>query len=294
MVWRTAVSGRTALVLGGKGLLGQALVAELNAAGWQTHTLERDKQHFFDPEELTGTVRSLAPDVLFNTVAWTQVDSAEEHPDEALAVNRGLPALLGRIVKDTSTHLIHYSTDFVFKGGKASPYTTEDPTDPQTVYGRTKLAGEQALDELELPNCAIVRTAWLFGPGKKNFVSTILGLAKSKESLTVVHDQVGSPTYTPDLAKASVELACRRASGLFHVVNTGRASWCELAAEAVRLASLPCAVKAISSDQWPQLAPRPHYSVLDTESYTRSTGQTTRPWVQALRDYIFTDFLPAN
>lgn len=284
----------SALVLGGRGLLGQALVRELTASGWDVQTLERDKTRLFDPENLTACIRSLAPDVLFNTVAWTQVDDAEDQPDEALAVNRGLPALLGHIVKGTSTHLIHYSTDFVFNGNKQSPYDTDDEPEPQTVYGRTKLAGEKALEDLDLPNCAIVRTAWLFGPGRKNFVNTILNLARSKEVLTVVHDQAGSPTYTPDLARASIELAQLRASGLFHVVNTGQATWCELAAEAVRLATLPCSIKAITSDQWPQKARRPHYSVLNTASFTKVTGHVMRPWVQALRDYIFTDFLPAS
>ncbi len=284
----------SALVLGGRGLLGQALVRELVSSGWDVRTLERDKSAFFDPEDLTERIRAAAPEVVFNTIAWTQVDDAEDHPDEALAVNRGFPALLGHIVKGTSIHLIHYSTDFVFNGTKQSPYNVDDEPDPQSVYGRTKLAGEKALGELHLPNCAVVRTAWLFGPGRKNFVDTILNLARTRDVLTVVHDQAGSPTYTPDLARASLELAQRRASGLFHVVNSGQATWCELAAEAVRLANLPCAVTAISSDQWPQKAARPRYSVLDTSSFTRVAGRSLRPWIQALRDHVYSDCLAAG
>ncbi len=290
MVWGKIVS-KSALVLGGRGLLGRALVHELSSSGWDVCTLDRDKHTFFNPEELTERIHAISPETVFNTIAWTQVDDAEDHPDEALAVNRSFPALLGHIVKGTSIHLIHYSTDFVFSGAKQSPYDVDDEPDPQSVYGRTKLAGEKALEELHLPNCAVVRTAWLFGPGRKNFVDTILNLARSNDVLTVVHDQAGSPTYTPDLARASLELAQQRASGLFHVVNSGQATWCELAAEAVRLANLPCSVKAISSDQWPRKALRPRYSVLDTSSFTRATGHTLRPWVQALREHVFSNCL---
>lgn len=276
-----------ALILGGRGLLGQALEAELTLRGYEVRKLEREDLPLHDPEVLSRHVQDEEASVIFNTVAWTQVDAAEEHPDEAMLVNRGLPDLLGRIVRDKPMHLVHFSTDFVFDGTKGASYTEDDPTGPQCVYGRTKLAGEQALLKLNLPNCTIVRTAWLFGPGKKNFVSTMLTLSETRDRLTVVHDQVGSPTYTPDLAAGAVNLAECRASGVFHVVNSGKASWCELAAEAVRLANRPTVVSAISSDEWPQAAKRPAWSVLDTAKYTAVTGKTLRPWVQALREYIF-------
>lgn len=276
-----------ALILGGRGLLGQSLSHELHRRGMDVFTLNREDLMLAEPECLTARLLSDEPDYIFNTVAWTQVDAAEEHPKEAMAVNRGLPALLGRVVRGTTIHLTHFSTDFVFDGRKASPYTEEDAVNPQCVYGRTKQAGELALLELDLPNCVIARTAWLFGPGKKNFVTTMLALSETRDRLTVVHDQVGSPTYTPDLSEAAVELAVRRATGLFHVVNSGSASWCELADEAVRLANRPTVVSAISSAEWPQAAERPAYSVLCTAKYTAFTGKTLRPWVQALREYIF-------
>lgn len=276
-----------ALILGGRGLLGQALHAVLLARGYEISTLEREDLPLNDPETLTGRISDVAPDVIFNTVAWTQVDDAEAHPDEAMCVNRCLPSILGRIVRDKPVRLAHFSTDFVFNGDKGDAYTEEDPTDPQCVYGRTKLAGEQALLELNLPNCVIIRTAWLFGPGKKNFVATMLALSETRERLTVVHDQVGSPTYTPDLAVAAVNLVECGASGVVHVVNTGHASWCELAAEAVRLANRSTVVSAISSAEWPQAAKRPAYSALSTARYTQLTGKTLRPWVQALREYVF-------
>lgn len=288
------MSSPVALVLGGNGLLGQALLTCLRQSGWEAHSLGRQDCNLLSPEELRPRIEELAPDVLFNTVAWTQVDLAEDNPKEALSVNRGLPALLGSIVKGSATHLVHYSTDFVFNGRKTTPYTEEDKTDPLCVYGSTKLAGEQALLDLGLKNCCILRTAWLFGPGRKNFVQTILELAATKETLQVVHDQIGSPTYTPDLAQASVRLAELGAEGIFHVVNSGQASWCELAAEAVRQASLPCTMQAITSKDWPQKAKRPAYSVLSTDRYAHLTGAPLRPWIQALRDYIFANVIPGR
>lgn len=276
-----------ALILGGRGLLGQSLACELHSRGMDVQTLEREDLPLSEPERITERLLGAEADFIFNTVAWTQVDAAEEHPDEAMAVNRCLPAMLGRIVRGTNMHLTHFSTDFVFDGRKTSPYTEDDPVNPQCVYGRTKLAGEQALLALELPNCVIARTAWLFGPGKKNFVATMLQLSESRDRLTVVHDQVGSPTYTPDLSEAVVELAVRRAAGIFHLVNAGKASWCELAAESIRLANRATVVSAIASAEWPQAAARPAFSVLSTAKYTALTGKTPRPWVQALREYIF-------
>lgn len=280
-----------ALVLGGRGLLGQALTHELTARGYTVVSLEREDVSLDQPEALTERLLSEEPLFIFNTMAWTQVDAAEEHSDEAMRINRCLPALLGRVVRDKPIHLVHFSTDFVFDGRKASPYTEDDPVNPQCVYGRTKLAGEQALLELNLPNCVIARTAWLFGPGRKNFVATMLQLSETRDRLTVVHDQVGSPTYTPDLAEAAVNLAEHRAVGVYHLVNSGKASWCELAAEAVRLANRSTVVSAISSAEWPQAATRPAFSVLSTEKYTALTGKTPRPWVQALREYIFSGLL---
>lgn len=280
-----------ALVLGGNGLLGQALMRQLAKCGWEAHSLTRKDCDLLAPTEIVPRMGAIAPDVIFNTVAWTQVDLAEDSPQAALSVNRGLPALLGGFVKGKTTHLVHFSTDFVFNGRKDSPYTEEDRTDPGSVYGSSKLAGEQVLLEMGLANCCIIRTAWLFGPGRRNFISAILEQARIKESLQVVHDQIGSPTYTPDLACASVQLAARRASGLFHVVNGGQASWCELAAEAVRQATLSCTVRAITSNDWPQKAKRPAYSVLSTDKYAALTGAPLRPWPQALREYVYTEFL---
>lgn len=280
-----------ALVLGHRGLLGQALTRSLAAHGWQTHGLDRAERNPLDPDVLRPMLEETAPDAIFNTIAWTQVDDAEAHPQEALAVNRGLPALLGNIVRNSGAYLMHFSSDFVFDGRKTSPYTEDDKPAPLSVYGESKLAGEQALLEPAAPNICVVRTAWLFGPGRRNFVRVILDKARAGGALSVVDDQIGSPTYTPDLAEACVKLADRRADGLIHVVNAGQASWCELASEAVRLANIPTQVRPITSADWPQAARRPAYSVLGAERYTALAGQPMRTWAQALREYVYTEFL---
>ncbi len=287
MIEPTAGPSR-AVVLGGKtGLLGQSLVAVLRDKKWDVVAHGRDDADVLDSAALERYLGDAAPEFVFNTIAYTQVDKAEDEPEEALRLNKALPACLGRIARQQGFWLVHYSTDFVFDGRGQAPYQLSDEPNPQSVYGRTKLAGENALLEIGLPNLNIVRTAWLFGPGRKNFVKTILTLARQRPTLGVVHDQIGSPTYTPDLALYSYELARRKVYGIFHLVNAGRASWCELAAEAVTLAELNCTVNAITSAEYPQQAKRPAYSVLATDKFTNVTGITPRPWPSALREYVF-------
>lgn len=281
-----------ALVLGGQtGLVGQALVHALTKQGQAVHTLGRENGDILNHDFLRAQLDRIKPDVVYNTVGFTQVDKAEECKAEALLLNRTLPDTLGRLVKNTSTHLVHYSTDFVFAGTKSSPYVETDPTKPMSVYGMTKLEGEQALEQLALDNCCIIRTAWLFGPGRKNFITTIIDACNKKDTISVVHDQTGSPTYTPDLAQWSILLAQKKATGIFHAVNGGRASWCELACEAVGLSEKHCRVEAISAAQWPQAAARPAFSVLNTDKLTETIGIRPRPWPQALRDYIYSAHL---
>ena len=281
-----------ALILGGHtGLLGQALKRVLSGYGWEVSTLGREDGDLLDAAFLAEAVQAADPDVIFNTVAWTQVDEAEDESAAALQWNRALPAHLARLVKGSKMHLVHYSTDFVFSGNQRQPYTEEDPTDPVTVYGSSKLAGEKAVLENAPANACVLRTAWLFGPGRKNFVTTILNACRKRDTIGVVHDQVGSPTYSMDLALWSMMLAEKRATGVFHAVNGGRASWCEFACEAVSLAEAPCRVDPIASSQWPQKAQRPAFSVLSTAKLVETIGITPRPWPQALRDYLFSQCL---
>ena len=286
----TALSEKRVLVFGGAtGLLGQALAKAASYAGYHVTATARRDLDLNDSVAIASCIDAVAPDIVFNAIAYTQVEQAEEEEEAAMRLNRAFPCALGRIIKTRpQIRLVHFSTDFVFDGRKTSPYTTDDPTAPLCAYGRTKLAGEQALLQLQMENCCIVRTAWLFGPGKKNFVQTILDLCRQRDSLNVVHDQMGSPTYSLDLATYSLKLAEAGGTGLFHIVNSGTANWCELAAEAVRMAQLECTINPIPSKEYPQKATRPVYSVLDTSRFTEVTGITPRPWPQALADYIYT------
>lgn len=274
------------LVLGGKtGMLGQALVKYAKAQGHDVATLGREDGDVTDFEFLKEKINTFKPDVIFNAIAYTAVDNAEDDEQNAVAVNKRLPEMLATIVKDLPIYLVHYSTDFVFSGKQHIPYTEKDVPEPCSVYGATKLAGEQALAKLD--NCAVLRTAWLFGEGRKNFVSTILKYAQERDTLRVVCDQYGSPTYTKDLAEMSFLIMQHRGVGLFHAVNTGQASWCELASEAVKMLNLTTFVEPIETKDWVQKAHRPHFSVLSTQKLQQEYGYTPRPWIQALQEYVF-------
>jgi len=288
-------SAPKALVLGGHtGLLGQALMDALARSSWRAIPLGRQDGQIQDVNFLARTIKRIAPAVMFNTIAWTHVDLAEEYPAEAMSLNRGFVSSLVHSIKGTSIRLVQYSTDFVFNGAQQTPYTVEDAPKPESVYGVTKLAGEQALGTLPPEQYCIVRTAWLFGPGRKNFVSTILDACRKRDHIDVVHDQTGSPTYTRDIAQWSLKLAELETCGIVHAVNGGEASWCDLACEAVNLAETSCRVNPISSAQWPQKAKRPHFSVLDTRRLTQATGIVPRPWPLALREYLYREYLPLH
>lgn len=279
---------RSAVVLGGKtGLLGQALSLALSRQGWIVNAPGRDELNLFERPAVEEYLVRTKATVLFNTVAYTKVDQAEDEPAEASRLNRQLPLILGKAVQNTGVPLVHYSTDFVFNGKKTTPYGPGDQPAPGSVYGQTKLQGERELLALDLPNLLIIRTSWLFGPCKTNFVTRILELAATRPELSVVHDQIGSPSYTPDLAAGSLALLDKGATGIFHLANAGQASWCELATEAVRGADLACRIKPIPSSEYPQKACRPAYSVLDLGAFTAATGIAPRPWLQALREFLF-------
>ncbi|WP_419779988.1 dTDP-4-dehydrorhamnose reductase [Maridesulfovibrio sp.] len=284
------LAGKKAVILGGRtGLLGQTLTARLEQQEIVTIPLSRSDFDPLNEESLNALLEREEPDFVFNTVAYTMVDQAEDEENNAHLLNTTLPATLGRLCKQWGAKLIHYSTDFVFDGKKDSPYTEDDQTNPQSVYGETKLAGEERIKDLDYPDFLIIRTAWLFGPQKNNFVHKIVNLAKERDSLTVVHDQNGSPTYTPDLADYSIALLKHEARGIFNVVNSGKASWCELATEAVDSCAINCRVDPVPTSAYPTKAKRPPYSVLDTTKFSEVTGITPRPWVQALRDYVYND-----
>lgn len=286
----TATAKPKIMVLGGAtGLLGQAMVQTATIGGYAVVASARNDFDPLNAKEVAAYIDGHAPDAVCNAIAYTQVDKAEDEEQEALNLNRVFPRILGRIMKDRpAISFLHCSTDFVFNGRGDKPYKETDPTAPLSVYGRSKLEGEKALLELQIEKLCIVRTAWLFGPGKKNFVSTMLDLCRQGKDLRVVHDQVGSPTYSMDLAAYCLNLMQAGGAGIFHVVNSGQASWCELASEAIRLAQIECSLAPVPSTGYPTKAVRPAYSVLDCSRFTNVTGIKPRSWAGALADYIFT------
>ncbi len=285
----TNLSNKKVAVLGGKtGLLGRALVRALETKRATVVATTRADLNITNENNVAAWLDQTQPKMLFNCVAYTAVDKAEDDVEAATLLNSKVPAILGRQCSSRGILLIHYSTDFVFDGRSEHPYSEEDRPAPASVYGQTKLDGETALLDLKYDKLLIIRTAWLFGPGKTNFVQKILGLAKERKAISVVHDQIGSPTFAPDLAKHTSELIQHNARGLFHLTNSGRASWCELAAEAVNVAGLNCRVDPVPTSAYPTRAVRPAYSVLNISAFTNATSITPRPWPQALRDYIFT------
>lgn len=279
-----------ALVLGGAtGMLGQALMKEGKKQGWEMLSLDRSHGDITDINFLEKQISTINPQYIFNTIAYTAVDLAEEEVKQATLINKTLPENLACLLRNSSIHCIHYSTDFVFNGKKTTPYVETDSTDPLSVYGSTKLAGEIALAKLD--NVAILRTAWLFGAGRKNFISTIINAARTNPVLKVVHDQVGSPSSTTDVADISFTVAKNKSQGIYHAVNSGYATWCELADEAINIMNISSFVQPITSAEWPQKATRPKYSVLSTEKFTTEFNLPIRPWAQALREYIYENLM---
>ncbi len=225
------------------------------------------------------------PELVVNCAAYTDVDGCTRDPDLAMNVNGRAPGYIAAACARIGTRLVHLSTDFVFDGRSDRPYVEDDPVGPISAYGESKLAGERAVQE-HLPNACIVRTAWLYGLRGKNFVATMLRLARERDELRVVSDQVGCPTYTVDLADAIVHLVRARADGVVHVVNTGQCSWHELACQALEFAGLTTPVLPITAAEFASPTERPANSTLSTKRYIALTGQQMRPWQDALRAFV--------
>ena len=221
-----------------------------------------------DAEAVRAAVHAFAPDVLVHTAAYTDVDGAEAAPETAEAINVAGTRNLVSAVRGTHTTLVYFSSDYVFDGAKGSPYVESDATNPLSVYGRTKLAGEDEV--LSWVHGIVVRTSWLFSDTGRNFVKTILTAGRAKaaagEPLTVVDDQVGSPTYAGHLA-AAVDEALKQgvAPGLYHMAGGGYCSWCELAREIVQLAGIDVEVLPTTTAALGRPAPRPAFSALASE-----------------------------
>jgi len=286
------------VLIGANGMLAQA-VKKVVPQEVELTQLDLPDFDITDREEVLVKMAGVKPDVILNCAAYTNVDGCESEEELATRVNGDGPGYLAEAAKATGATLVHISTDYVFDGEKTTPYTEEDPTGPMSAYGRSKLAGERAILASGLEKYFILRTSWLYGPGGKNFVETILRLAKEREELRIIADQVGSPTLTEDLAEAIFKLLglTRPASrvtrhGIYHFSNEGQCSWYDFACaivEEARQGGEELKVERIlpiKTEEYPLPAQRPAYSVFSKEKHRAATGAEVPEWRQSLKRYF--------
>jgi dTDP-4-dehydrorhamnose reductase len=277
----------TDLVVGAGGQLGSDLLAVLGNAA---RGLTRADLDVTDAVAVRDAIHDIRPDVVYNAAAWTDVDGAETNEDAAYAANATAPGHLARAANDAGARLVHVSTDYVFAGDATRPYDVTDSTAPTSAYGRTKLAGERAVRDA---GGYVVRTAWVYGATGGNFVKTMARLERERETVSVVDDQRGSPTWSRDLATGLVELATKAPEpGIYHCTNAGEVTWYEFArAIFQRLGADPDRVRPCTTKDFPRPAPRPAYSVLSDRAW-RAAGLTPlRHWREALDAFLPQDLV---
>jgi dTDP-4-dehydrorhamnose reductase len=251
------------LITGAGGMLGQDVAKAAELALHDVVALDRTALDVLDADAVTRAVTRARPEVVVNCAAWTDVDGAETAADEALLLNGRGAGNVAAAAAGVGASVVYPSTDYVFDGAADRPYVEADPTDPQSSYGRSKLAGESETASAN-PRHFVVRTSWLFGVGGRNFVETMLGLAPTGQ-VVVVRDQVGSPTYTGHLADGLLRLAATDAYGLHHMSAAGHCSWYDFARSIFEAAGVDCQVLSTTTAELGRPAPRPAWSVLDTE-----------------------------
>jgi dTDP-4-dehydrorhamnose reductase len=278
------------LLFGRDGQLGHYLKNDLRNLGEVT-AYARSDVDLTDIDVVRNTIVSQRPDVVVNAAAYTAVDQAEADEATAFRVNAGAPAAMAAAAQATHALLVHYSTDYVFDGRARIPYAETVPTQPLGVYGRSKLAGEEAV-RAAAPLHLILRTAWLYSPQGKNFFKTMLRLAAERDELRVVGDQIGSPTYAALVSAATVQAVAQvlqskqpgQYSGTYHLTCGGAVSWHGFAREIMALAGkTQVRVQEIGTADYPTPAARPAYSVLDNSKFATTFGLRLPPWEAALR-----------
>jgi dTDP-4-dehydrorhamnose reductase len=273
------------LVTGANGQLGRELVLLPAPRDTEIIGFGREELDITDLEQCRSVLRSHKPDAVIHCAAYTKVDQAESEPDEAYRVNAYGTRNAALAAEEVGAKFVYISTDYVFDGRADKPYREYDRTDPQTIYGRSKLAGEQLVQSLS-SRYFIVRTSWVYGKHGANFVKTMLKLAEERDRLKVVHDQIGSPTYTLDLARFLLELVKTDYYGIYHASNSGICSWYEFARAIFEEEGLNVQVEPCTTAEFPRPAPRPAYSVLDHGAIRAHGFEPLRPWREALRHYL--------
>jgi dTDP-4-dehydrorhamnose reductase len=270
------------LLTGATGQVGWELRRTLAPLG-EVKAFDRFGLDLADAPTVVASVRALQPDVIVNAAAYTAVDKAETERDVAFAVNAAAPRVLAEEATRSGALLVHYSTDYVFDGEKATPYVEADATNPINVYGASKLAGERAIAAAG-GRYLIMRTSWVYGPRGRNFYLTILRLAKQRPELRVVDDQIGAPTSSLAISRATVDLLRRGALGLYHMSAAGETSWCGFARAILARAGIGTPVHAIGTEDYPTPARRPRNSRLDCSKLRAEHGVSLAPWEEQLAE----------
>ena len=272
------------LVTGVKGQLGHDVVNELEKRGHTAIGVDIDEMDITDAASVEHVIKDAAPDAVIHCAAYTAVDAAEDNEDLCRRVNAGGTANIARVCKELDCKLMYISTDYVFNGQGTRPWEPDDERQPLNVYGQTKYEGELAVEQLA--KYFIVRIAWVFGVNGKNFIKTMLNLGKTRDTLTVVCDQIGSPTYTYDLARLLVDMIETDRYGRYHATNEGLCSWHEFAVEIFRQAGMNVNVLPVTSDQYPAKAKRPANSRMDKSKLDAAGFERLPSWQDALGRYL--------
>lgn len=273
------------LVTGFNGQLGYDVIKELDSRAVECKGVDLQDFDITDREQTLSYIKEYEPDVVVHCAAYTAVDKAEDDEENCRKVNVEGSENLALACKELDAKMLYVSTDYVYGGNGDTPFETSDETDPKSVYGRTKLEGENAVRK-HLDKYFVVRTSWVFGINGNNFVKTMLRLGAERDELNVVADQIGSPTYTPDLARLICDLIVTEKYGIYHGTNENYCSWAEFAAEIMRLGGRKAIVNPIPSSQYPARAQRPLNSRLSKTCLDEAGIDRLPTWQDALERYI--------
>ena len=273
------------LVTGVKGQLGYDVVNELKKRGHEAVGVDIEEMDITDEESVNRVIREAAPDAVIHCAAYTAVDAAEDNEELCRAVNARGTGNIARVCKALDIRMMYISTDYVFNGQGTRPWEPDDTREPLNIYGQTKYEGELEVEE-NLKKYFIVRIAWVFGVNGKNFIKTMLNLGKTRDKLSVVADQIGSPTYTFDLARLLVDMIETEKYGRYHATNEGLCSWYDFACEIFKQAGMNVTVEPVTSDQFPVKAKRPMNSRISKDKLIENGFQPLPSWQDALRRYL--------
>lgn len=273
------------LVTGSTGQLGSDVVKELLKRGYSTLSPNRSELNLCSEDNIRNYILNSNCEAIVHCAAYTQVDKAEDEKDLCIKINATATKHIAKCAKILDIPMIYISTDYVFDGTKDGKYTENDETNPINIYGESKLAGEKYVQEI-LDKYYIVRTSWVFNINGKNFIETMLRLSKANNQLSIVNDQIGSPTYTKDLSRLLVDMLETSKYGLYHATNEGYCSWYEFANTIFKLANINIDIKAINSNEYASRAKRPLNSKLSKDKLIEFGFKPLPHWEDALKDYL--------